>query len=88
MNQEDLYYILQEVDYHVGTINSLGGLFRWEDAATNTLLGESPPPTAIQTSPQTTLSTTSVTSGVQWRTSAEPPAGTRCRVSTRRSPEA
>lgn len=64
MNQEDLYYVLQEIDYHVGTINSLGALFGWFQSATNTLLDESPPPLVILTSPQTTQVTTSVTSGV------------------------
>jgi hypothetical protein len=60
MNQVDLYYILQEVDYHLGSIPAF--LVGWEGTA-KSLLDEILP-TTIQTSPQTTMTVTAVTSGV------------------------
>jgi len=74
-NQEDLYYVLQEVDYN-GPVPLVGEDRRvWETTSTSTtedLISGSgvPNPTVIQFSPSTTQETTEVTSSVSHTTSA------------------
>ncbi|MDR3618481.1 MAG: IPT/TIG domain-containing protein [Paludisphaera borealis] len=61
LNQADFYYVLQEVDYQAGRQE----LFSWYGGAVTTLTTPAKPPGLIQPSPQSTLDTTSITSGVE-----------------------
>lgn len=60
LNSSDFYYVLQEVDLHLNATRPsvLSG------QSTNTIVSPSTAPTVIQSSPQSTQKSTSVTSGV------------------------
>jgi hypothetical protein len=60
LNKADFYYVLQEVDYRAADQR----LDFWAGDATTRLTVPSAAPTVIQPSPQTTLNSTSITSGV------------------------
>ena len=62
LNQMDLYYILQEIDYH-GQVDA-SPFDRWNTQQSNSLVDPALAPLTIQPSPPTTLETTTLTSGV------------------------
>jgi hypothetical protein len=69
LNPTDLYYLLQEVDYHVVPQIILGGIFNfnlqsWNNSVQSLLGGIAGSPTLLQPSPQTTMEATVDTSSV------------------------
>jgi len=61
-NNNDFYYVFQEADFHAYK----GATTLNDDLTTSGLLNPAAHPGILQTSPQTTMSTTSVTSGVSY----------------------
>ncbi len=69
VNSADLYYVLQEVDYHVVPQITLGKIFTfnlqsWNNSVQSSLGGIAGSPTLLQPSPQTTMNATVDTSSV------------------------